>query len=61
LGRCRWHPTSRDPDDGAVLACALAAAAGLIVTRDNDLLTLGSFRQIYIVSSADAPDALASL
>jgi uncharacterized protein len=51
--------TSRDPDDDAVLACALAAGADLIVTRDNDLLTLGTFRQIRILSSADALAALA--
>jgi uncharacterized protein len=47
-------PTARDPDDDAVLACALAAGADLIVTRDNDLLTLGTFRNIRIVRSADA-------
>lgn len=46
--------TSRDSDDDAVLACALAAGAELIVTRDRDLLTLGTFRQIRITSSADA-------
>jgi putative PIN family toxin of toxin-antitoxin system len=51
-------PTSRDPDDDAVLACALAATADLIVTRDNDLLTLGTFRHIRIVNSADALAAL---
>jgi uncharacterized protein len=51
-------PTSRDPDDDAVLACALAATADLIVTRDNDLLTLGTFRHIRIMSSADALAAL---
>lgn len=52
-------PTSRDPDDDAVLACALAAAADLIVTRDQDLLTLGTFRHIRILSSADALAVLA--
>jgi putative PIN family toxin of toxin-antitoxin system len=52
-------PTSRDPDDDAVLACALAAGADLIVTRDNDLLTLGTFRHTRIVSSADALAAIA--
>ncbi len=50
-------PASRDPDDDAVLACALAAQADLIVTRDRDLLTLGTFRQIRIVSSREALSA----
>lgn len=31
---------SRDADDDAVLACALAARADLIVSGDDDLLTL---------------------
>jgi putative PIN family toxin of toxin-antitoxin system len=53
-------PTSRDPDDDAVLACALAAQADLIVTRDNDLLTLSTFRRIRILSSADALALIAS-
>jgi len=47
-------PTSRDPDDDAVLACALAAGADLIVTRDQDLLTLGTFRHIRIVPAHEA-------
>jgi len=32
----------RDPNDDMVVACAVAAKAGWIVTRDNDLLSLGS-------------------
>lgn len=35
-----------DPDDDHVLACALAAEAELIVSGDNDLLTLKIFRGI---------------
>ncbi len=45
---------SRDADDDAVLACALAARAGLIVSGDRDLLTLTSFRNIPIVTAAEA-------
>jgi uncharacterized protein len=41
---------SRDPDDDAVLGLALAAAADILVTGDRDLLVLGSFRSIPIVS-----------
>ena len=32
---------SRDPNDDPYLACALGANAGLIVSRDEDLLVLG--------------------
>jgi len=37
LGKLR----SRDPKDDPVLACALAARAKYLVTRDEDLLVLG--------------------
>ncbi len=37
-----------DPDDH-VLACALAASADLIVSGDNELLTLGHYRAIPIL------------
>jgi putative PIN family toxin of toxin-antitoxin system len=44
----------RDPDDAAVLACALAARAGLIVSGDADLLSLKSYQGIPIVLAAEA-------
>jgi putative PIN family toxin of toxin-antitoxin system len=47
-----------DPDDDHVLACALAAKADLIVSGDQDLLTLKSFREIPIVTAAEAVRAL---
>jgi len=34
-----------DPDDDAVIACALAAKANLIVTGDSDLLSLTPSRK----------------
>jgi len=34
-------PRSRDPKDDPYLACALAARASFIITRDADLLELG--------------------
>lgn len=46
-------PDLRDRDDEAVLACALAARAELIVSGDDDLRTLGSYRGIAIVSPAE--------
>lgn len=43
---------SRDPDDDAVLACALSSECDLIVSGDDDLLVLGEFRGIQILNSS---------
>lgn len=43
----------RDPDDAAVLACALAARADAIVSGDADLHALGDYRGIVVLSPAD--------
>jgi putative PIN family toxin of toxin-antitoxin system len=43
-------PVCRDPDDGCVLATALAGQAEAIVTGDADLLVLGAFQGIAILS-----------
>ena len=53
-------PTVRDPDDDHVLACALGAQAALIVTRDHDLLKLGTFRDIRILAAREALDLIAT-
>jgi putative PIN family toxin of toxin-antitoxin system len=45
---------SRDADDDAVLACALAAGADLIVSGDDDLLTLKDCQGIPIATPAHA-------
>ena len=45
---------SRDIDDDAVLACALAARAQFIVSGDEDLLVLGAFKGIPIITVAMA-------
>ncbi len=45
---------SRDADDDAVLACALAASADLIVSGDDDLLVLKHFKGISIATPAQA-------
>ncbi len=49
------HPSIvRDPDDDHVIAAALAAQAEIIVSRDNDLLTLNAYERISIITAAEA-------
>jgi putative PIN family toxin of toxin-antitoxin system len=43
----------RDPDDDAILACALEARADYLITGDEDLLDLKTFRGIRIVTPRD--------
>ena len=43
-----------DPDDDAVLACALAANANLIVSGDAHLLNLKSFHRMSIITASEA-------
>ena len=45
---------ARDPDDDQVLACALAAKANMIISGDDDLLSLGRFEDIPIMTAAQA-------
>ncbi len=45
---------ANDPTDDAVLACALAAKADLIVSGDRHLLVLRNFQDIPIVTAAEA-------
>lgn len=47
-------PVCRDPDDDEVLAVASTARVELIVSGDQDLLVLGQFRGIPIVSPVEA-------
>jgi hypothetical protein len=49
----------RDPDDAAVLACALAAQANAIVSGDADLHALGSYQGIPVLSPAQTLQRLA--
>ena len=44
---------ARDPDDNAVLECALTAPARFIITGDEDLLVLGTFQGVEIVRAAE--------
>lgn len=51
---------ARDADDDAVLACALAARADLVVSGDTHLLELGRFRDIPIVTAVEAVRRIAA-
>ena len=42
-----------DPDDDAVLACALTAEAEIIVSGDSDLLDLKEHKQIRLLTAAE--------
>jgi putative PIN family toxin of toxin-antitoxin system len=53
-------PTSVDPDDDAVLACALSAQADFIVSGDPDLLNLKQFHGATIVSPREAVGRIAT-
>ena len=46
------QPVSRDPDDDAVLALAIAARADMVISGDADLLSLLSFENIPILTPA---------
>jgi uncharacterized protein len=48
------EPVCRDPDDDLVLAVAISGDADLIVSGDDDLLTLGNYRGIDILLARDA-------
>lgn len=50
----------RDPDDAAVLACALAARVDAIVSGDADLHALGTFQGIPVLSPAQALQRITS-
>ena len=40
----------RDPKDDMIIACAVASSADYIISRDRDLLDLGNYQQIQIVT-----------
>lgn len=47
----------RDPNDDMVVACAIAAAADYVVSRDEDLLSLGAYEGIAMIT----PDVFMTL
>jgi len=44
---------SRDPDDDWILSVALTSSSRCLITGDDDLLTLGSFRGIPILRPSE--------
>lgn len=48
------EPVCPDPDDDAVLACAVTARADLIVSGDSDLLDLKQHQGMPIIPPAEA-------
>ncbi len=40
----------RDPDDDKIVACAVAAGVDYLVSRDHDLLSLGTYGGITIIA-----------
>jgi len=43
----------RDPDDDKFISCAVSASAEFIVSGDRDLLDLGLYESIRIISPSD--------
>jgi putative PIN family toxin of toxin-antitoxin system len=50
----------RDPNDDMIIACALEAGADHVVTRDKDLLSLGTYQGIRMVTPRQFLDLLPS-
>jgi uncharacterized protein len=47
------HAVTDDPDDNAILECAVAAGCAYIVSGDRHVLQLGSFRSVPVLKVAD--------
>ena len=43
----------RDPDDDKFIACALAASAEFIVSRDKDLCEVARYKSVKIIRASD--------
>lgn len=50
-------PIVRDPNDDMIVACAVAAGADYLVTRDKDMLSIGDHQGITFVT----PEAFAHI
>ena len=45
----------RDADDDKFIACALSASADFIVSGDKDLLDIGRYKSVKIISASEIP------
>ncbi len=43
----------RDPADDKFIACAVSASADFIVSGDNDLLDIGKYKSVRIITAAE--------
>jgi putative PIN family toxin of toxin-antitoxin system len=59
-GQLHLPGVTRDPKDDAVVACAVEGEADYIVSGDQDLLTLGKYRGIQIVTPREFTEILVS-
>jgi uncharacterized protein len=50
LGALTLPGVTRDPKDDAVVACAVEGAAGFVVSGDGDLLVLGVYQDIEMIT-----------
>ncbi len=50
----RIQAVATDPDDNAILECAMAADAELVISGDAHLLNLGQWKHMRILSPSDA-------
>ena len=53
LPHLRAPGVCRDPDDDYLLGCAAAGAADYLVTGDQDLLTVGRYQGVTILSARE--------
>ena len=58
-GQLHLPGVTRDPKDDAVVACAVEGEADYIVSGDQDLLTLGTYRGIQIVTPREFTELFA--
>ena len=58
-GQLRRPGAPRDPKDDAIVACAEEGGANYIVSGDYDLLSLGDWRGIQVVTSRQFLEAIA--
>ena len=52
----RIHTLCRDVDDNAIIECAVAASAEMVITGDEDLLSLVAYRKIRIMTASEYLD-----